>query len=56
VRAFAQSANLTIHARLLSGRSPLHVVEAEFKAIARSLADACAPSGRGDIPSTKGTL
>jgi len=56
VRAFAQSANLTIHARLLSGRSPHHVVEAEFKAIARSLADACAPSGRGDIPSTKGTL
>jgi imidazoleglycerol-phosphate dehydratase len=56
VRAFAQSANLTIHARLLSGRSPHHVVEAEFKAIARALADACAPSGRGDIPSTKGTL
>jgi imidazoleglycerol-phosphate dehydratase len=56
VRAFAQSADLTIHARLLSGRAPHHVVEAEFKAIARSLADACAPSGRGDIPSTKGTL
>jgi imidazoleglycerol-phosphate dehydratase len=56
VRAFAQSANLTIHARLLSGRSPHHVVEAEFKAVARALADACAPSGRGDIPSTKGTL
>jgi imidazoleglycerol-phosphate dehydratase len=56
VRAFAQSANFTIHARLLSGRSPHHVVEAEFKAIARALADACAPSGRGDIPSTKGTL
>jgi imidazoleglycerol-phosphate dehydratase len=56
VRAFAQSANLTIHARLLSGRSPHHVVEAEFKAIARALANACAPSGRGDIPSTKGTL
>jgi imidazoleglycerol-phosphate dehydratase len=56
VRAFSQAANLTIHARLLSGRSPHHVVEAEFKAMARALADACAPSGRGDIPSTKGTL
>jgi imidazoleglycerol-phosphate dehydratase len=56
VRAFAQAANLTIHTRLLSGRSPHHVVEAEFKAMARALADACAPSGRGDIPSTKGTL
>ena len=56
VRAFAQGANLTIHARLLSGRSPHHVVEAEFKAMARALAHACAPSGRREIPSTKGTL
>jgi imidazoleglycerol-phosphate dehydratase len=56
VRALAQAANLTIHVRLLSGRSPHHVVEAEFKAIAKALGDACAPSGRDDVPSTKGTL
>jgi imidazoleglycerol-phosphate dehydratase len=56
VRAFAQAANLTIHVRLKSGRSPHHVVEAEFKAIAKALGDACSPSGRGEIPSTKGTL
>ena len=56
VRAFAQGASLTIHARLLSGRSPHHVVEAEFKAMARALAHACAPSGRREIPSTKGSL
>lgn len=56
VRAFAQSANLTIHVRLRSGRSPHHVVEAEFKAMAVALGEACRLTGRGDVPSTKGTL
>jgi imidazoleglycerol-phosphate dehydratase len=56
VRAFAQAANLTVHVRLRSGRSPHHVVEAEFKALAKALGDACAPTGRGGVPSTKGTL
>jgi imidazoleglycerol-phosphate dehydratase len=56
VRAFAQAADLTVHVRLRSGRSPHHVVEAEFKALAKALGDACARTGRGDIPSTKGTL
>ncbi len=56
VRAFAQAADLTIHVRLLSGRSPHHVVEAEFKALAKALGDACSPTGRGGVPSTKGTL
>jgi imidazoleglycerol-phosphate dehydratase len=56
VRAFAQSASLTIHVRLKAGRSPHHVVEAEFKAIARALGDACSLTGRAGMPSTKGTL
>jgi imidazoleglycerol-phosphate dehydratase len=56
VRAFAQAAKLTIHVRLKAGRSPHHVLEAEFKAMAKALGDACSPSGRRDIPSTKGTL
>jgi imidazoleglycerol-phosphate dehydratase len=56
VRAFAQAADLTVHVRLRSGRSPHHVVEAEFKALAKALGDACATTGRGGIPSTKGTL
>ncbi|MGH2680968.1 MAG: imidazoleglycerol-phosphate dehydratase HisB [Actinomycetota bacterium] len=56
VRAFAQAADLTIHVRLRSGRSPHHVVEAEFKALARALGDACSITGRGGVPSTKGTL
>jgi imidazoleglycerol-phosphate dehydratase len=56
VRAFAQTADLTLHVRLRSGRSPHHVVEAEFKALAKALGDACATTGRGGVPSTKGTL
>jgi imidazoleglycerol-phosphate dehydratase len=56
VRAFAQAANLTIHVHLRYGRSPHHVCEAEFKALAKALGDACAITGPADIPSTKGTL
>jgi imidazoleglycerol-phosphate dehydratase len=56
VRAFAQAANLTIHVHLRYGRSPHHVCEAEFKAMAKALGDACSLTGRGDVPSTKGSL
>src|SRR5207237_5362970 len=57
VRAFASAAGITLHVRLRSGRAPHHVVEAEFKAMARALGDACALTGRGGgAPSTKGTL
>lgn len=56
VRAFAQAAELTLHVRLRSGRSPHHVVEAEFKALAKALGDACAIGATGGVPSTKGTL
>jgi imidazoleglycerol-phosphate dehydratase len=56
VRAFAQAADLTVHVRLRSGRSPHHVVEAEFKALAKALGDACSQTGRDGVPSTKGTL
>jgi imidazoleglycerol-phosphate dehydratase len=55
VRAFATAAQMTLHARLRSGRSPHHVVEAEFKALAECLQEAVREIGRG-IPSTKGTL
>jgi imidazoleglycerol-phosphate dehydratase len=47
---------MTLHVRLRSGRAPHHVVEAEFKAIAKALGDACSLTGRGEAPSTKGTL
>ncbi len=56
VRALSQSAELTIHVRLRSGRSPHHIAEATFKAMATALGDACARTGRGGVPSTKGAL
>jgi imidazoleglycerol-phosphate dehydratase len=56
IRAFATAAQMTLHVRLVRGRSPHHVVEAEFKALARALGDACSSTGRGGTPSTKGTL
>ena len=55
VRAFATAAEMTLHVRLVSGRSPHHVVEAEFKALAACLRWAVAVGG-GHVPSTKGTL
>jgi imidazoleglycerol-phosphate dehydratase len=56
VRAFAQAAELTVHVHLEHGRSPHHVCEAEFKALAKALGDACARTGPQGIPSTKGAL
>lgn len=57
MRAFAATAQMTLHVRLRSGRSPHHVVEAEFKALAKALGDACAVTERTSTPpSTKGTL
>jgi len=55
VRAFATAASMTVHVRLKAGRSPHHVLEAEFKAMAKALGDACSQTGSGAAPSTKGT-
>jgi imidazoleglycerol-phosphate dehydratase len=55
VRAFATAAEMTLHVRLRAGRSPHHVVEAEFKAIAKCLQEAVRIVG-GEVPSTKGSL
>jgi imidazoleglycerol-phosphate dehydratase len=56
--SFAYNAGITLHLRLLAGRDPHHIVEAEFKALARALRDAVAldPRIAGIIPSTKGSL
>jgi imidazoleglycerol-phosphate dehydratase len=49
--------HLCLHVRLLAGRDPHHVVEAQFKAVARALRDAVALDPRETgVPSTKGTL
>ena len=56
VRAFAQAAELTVHVQLRYGRSPHHICEATFKALAKALGDAVAVTRPGGVPSTKGTL
>lgn len=57
IESLAANANICIHLRLLAGREPHHIVEAEFKALARALREAVEPDPRvGGIPSTKGTL
>ncbi|MEZ5115618.1 MAG: imidazoleglycerol-phosphate dehydratase HisB [Candidatus Nanopelagicales bacterium] len=51
------TAQITLHVRVLSGRNAHHVVEAQFKSVARSLRDAVALDARVvGVPSTKGTL
>jgi imidazoleglycerol-phosphate dehydratase len=54
-RAFAVAAALTLHITLVRGKNTHHIIEASFKAVARSLRDALQREGDG-IPSTKGTL
>jgi imidazoleglycerol-phosphate dehydratase len=50
-------AQLAVHVRVLSGRDPHHLVEAQFKAFARAFRDAVALDPRETgVPSTKGTL
>ena len=53
----AHHAGIALHVRVISGRDPHHVVEAQFKAVARALRAAVAPDPRvGGVPSTKGVL
>lgn len=55
--AIAFHAGLTVHLRLIEGRDPHHIAEAEFKAFARAFraAKALDPNVSG-VPSTKGAL
>jgi len=51
------SADICLHVRVISGRNAHHIVEAQFKSVARALRDAVALDPRVvGIPSTKGTL
>jgi imidazoleglycerol-phosphate dehydratase len=54
-RAFATAAGITLHIECVRGKNTHHIIEASFKAVARSLRDAVRVEGTG-IPSTKGTL
>ncbi|MBN7794920.1 imidazoleglycerol-phosphate dehydratase HisB [Microbacterium esteraromaticum] len=55
--AITLNAGLTVHVRVLGGRDPHHIAEAEFKAFARAFRQAKSldPLVEG-IPSTKGAL
>jgi len=55
--SLAFHAHLCLHVRLLAGRDPHHIVEAQFKAVARALRAAVARDPRvTGVPSAKGSL
>jgi imidazoleglycerol-phosphate dehydratase len=55
--SISASAQICLHVRVLSGRNAHHVVEAQFKSVARAMRDAVAIDPRVlDVPSTKGSL
>lgn len=55
--SIAFHARIALHVRVLGGRDPHHVTEAEYKAVARALRAAVEPDARlGGVPSTKGVL
>ena len=51
------TAQITLHVRVVSGRNAHHIVEAQFKSVARALREAVSVDDRVvGVPSTKGTL
>jgi imidazoleglycerol-phosphate dehydratase len=57
LESFALHAGICLHLTLLGGRDPHHMVEAEFKAVARALRTAIQLDPRvSGVPSTKGKL
>jgi len=51
------TSQITLHVRVISGRNAHHMVEAQFKAVARALREAVTVDPRVvGVPSTKGTL
>lgn len=56
--AFVRNAKITLHIKQLAGANSHHIVEAAFKALARTLAAAVKidPEYKNEIPSTKGVL
>ena len=57
LESLAYHAGIALHVRVLAGRDPHHIVEAQFKAVARALRAAVARDPRvTGIPSAKGSL
>ena len=55
--SLAFHARIALHVRVIYGRDPHHICEAQYKAIARALREAVEPDPRvRGIPSTKGVL
>jgi imidazoleglycerol-phosphate dehydratase len=56
--SLAFHAQINLHVRVIHGRDPHHIAEAQYKAIARALRAAVEPDPRftGVVPSTKGAL
>ncbi|UYM05336.1 imidazoleglycerol-phosphate dehydratase HisB [Solicola gregarius] len=57
LESIAHHAAITLHVRVLAGRDPHHIAEAQYKAVARALRTALASDPRETgVPSTKGSL
>ncbi|QGG41136.1 imidazoleglycerol-phosphate dehydratase HisB [Aeromicrobium yanjiei] len=57
LESIAHHAAVTMHVRLVEGRDPHHIAEAQFKAVARAFREAIALDPReSGVPSTKGAL
>jgi imidazoleglycerol-phosphate dehydratase len=55
--SLSASAQICLHVRVLGGRNAHHIVEAQFKAVARALREAVSIDPRSSgVPSTKGVL
>ncbi len=55
--SFVAEARIALHIRVIEGRNAHHVLEAQFKAVARALRDAVTLDSRvSGVPSTKGVL
>jgi imidazoleglycerol-phosphate dehydratase len=55
--SIVSSAQICLHVRVTGGRNAHHIVEAQFKAVARALREAVALDSRVvGVPSTKGSL
>ena len=57
-QAFVRNANCTLHIRQMHGKNTHHIIEGQFKSVARSMRAAVALdlAALGEIPSTKGVL
>ena len=57
-QAFVRNANCTLHIRQMHGKNTHHIIEGQFKSVARSMRAAVAldAAALGEIPSTKGVL